>query len=227
MALGAADYVTLAAIRAEGITEAVMSDSRAESVAKAAARAVDAFCRCWFYDRTYGEGTELYLDGTGRDVLHLPAPIISIEQVACDYTGTRAFEEVQSSTYVAYDSDEDARNPKVVRISGDPNAVKVGTFDAVWPKGRRNVRLRCHLGWLEDDATPIAITRAVMRMVSHEKELIGSDYGTDARLERMGAVRSVTTHNRSVSYADVVVAGGLTGDPMVDGTLVRYRRSIL
>lgn len=227
MALGASDYVTLAAVRAEGITSTMVSDERVESIARMSARAVDAFTRCWFYDRTYGGGSELYIDGSGNEVLHLPAPIISIEQIAIDYRGDRTFEEVQATTYVAYDSPEDVRNPKVVRIDGDPSPLKLGSYDAKWPRGRRNIRLRCHLGWLEDAATPIAITRAVIRMIAHEKDLIGSDLAAESRARRKGRVTSMTTHNRSISFADAVMAGGLTGDEIVDGTLLRYRRAIL
>lgn len=223
MALDSTHYCTLADLTAEGLTTALFgTDARREELVKTASRAVDKFCRHWFHDKTYGSGTELCLDGAGRNVLRLPAPIISVESIEADFYGNRTFTAVDSSTWVAYD--DDPQDPRLVRISSANDPFDT---DPVWPKGVRNIRLQCHLGYLEDSATPLAIKRAVMRMVAHERELMSADHAVESRLIRQGQVQSKRTHNRSISFVDALLSGFLTGDPMVDNALTRYRRVVL
>jgi len=224
MALDATHYVTEADLDAEGLTEALMGGAtRREDLTSNAARMVDQFCRHWFYDRTYGVGTELYLDGRDRAVLHLPAPIVSVEKVEIDTTGLLNWGEVTLDQLRLYDSDTDWQNPKIVRVRGGSNPLTEGT-EPIFQKGARNVRIQCHLG-MRVLGAPEAIKRVVMRVLSHDRELLSDRYAAEDRAARTGSVKSHKVRERSVAYADRLFAGFVTGDPLVDNVLVRWRRS--
>ena len=234
MALTAADYVTLADLQAEGLLPGVnIADAqdptvvRTEALVRNAAKAVNRFCRHWFYDRTYAQGSELYLEGDNTAVLHLPAPLISVQLVQTDWTGQNDWQTVDAATYRAYTGEQDWQNPKLVRTSGSALPWAIVNQLPVWPRGARNVRLRCHLGMLEDGATPNAIKRCVVRMVDHERELVANRYGPDERTARQGRHRTKTVDGRAYAYADRLHAGLLTGDEMVDAVLTQYRRTVI
>lgn len=227
MALDATHYVSETELDDEGLTASVFGSSvRRERLVKAAARLVDLYCRHWFYDRTYAEGTELYLSGKGKPYLLLPAPIISVERIEVDWSDLNDWDEVDPTTYRLFDQDNDWQNPKIARIFGNLNPViHDQTRLPEWPKGKRNIRVRCHLGMTVLEA-PEAIKQAVMRIAYHDAELISDRYAEEARALRTGGVETKRVRERSITYRDRLLNGMLTGDPLVDNALTQWRRAI-
>lgn len=224
MALVAADYVSLAEIRAAGIAESTMSDDRAEQAAKIAARAIDRFCRCWFYEKSYTGSDYLYRSGAGTKHLHLPAPPIAITSVEVDYAGNRQTWDLLTSDGYEASVEGQERNPSLLRLEGQFSIYSDGSI--TWPRGKRNVRIQGTFGWLEDGATPPAIKDVMYRLIAQRKESPVAD-GADARAIRAGNIKRKQTHNREIEFIPLLMAGSATGDPFIDQTLMPYRRSVL
>lgn len=222
MALGADAYCTLADLVAEGVLADEPEgddEARYERLILSASRALDAWCRSWFWAKSYTSGAPLELNGRGGNVVRLPAPPIAVTAVkTVDRSlGTSTWETVDAAYYVVED---DPQNPSIQRFDG-----------AKWPKGPKSIRVVGSLGHLEPDeegtdATPIAIQRATIRLVALEKGPLGSRHDAQDRLERAGRIKSKSTNGRSVTFADTAMSV-YSGDEVVDATIARYRRAFL
>lgn len=213
-------YATLAEARAAGITTdrygaTLGSDVRVQALLDDASTYIDDATGWWFNART----KTLTFDGTGREVLWLPAPIISLTSVS--FSGT-AIDLTSVLRYGTVASGDSLRAARLARTGSPPG---------VWPKGRRNVVVVGSFGFTKADGSspPPEIRDACLRLVVRNVQLIAD--ATAQAERRAGATYREATDGHSAEVAGGMPGsagswrfGGITGDPEIDGTIARFRR---
>lgn len=204
-------YATAQEMRGEGIEPGAASDIRVETAIRNASALIDKFTRQWFEPRR----KLLTLDGRGVATLFLRIPIIGVERVSADGR------ELAASEYVAYSSEWDRKNPRIVRRSG------------VFPKGRANVEALGTFGFVDtsfgaDDkpiySTPEPIRWACRRLVV--LDLLSpaapryDEEATDAKTRLRLAAENTDGH--SYSLVKETRPAPFTGDADIDAILLAF-----
>jgi hypothetical protein len=148
---GGGDYVTIAEMRDEGVTESEHDDARVLKAIRDAEADLERTTRRKFYPTQ----KSIRVDGTGHRMLPLATEVIqidSIEVLAADYPTTPAT-DISAATTVVHNrhltegliNEDDREAPKLLRPLG-----------STWPVGRNNIRLTGWWGYtdLERDETP-------------------------------------------------------------------------
>jgi hypothetical protein len=196
------NYLTIADIRAEGVTVTMAADALVTAAIADVARRAEAAARTWWEART----KTLYVNGNGRERLHLDYPLITLTSLTIDdvvVTGTIVHADpVSGLTY-------QLRRPVgQVFNEGDENVVIVGSFGTVDMSGAT-------------PATPADIKWALKRWAYL---LLSKVTDEDAAQERrFMAATSVNMSGRSMSRGPVLAP--LSGDPEVDRIVTSYRRA--
>lgn len=214
-----ANIVSLAEVRAEGVSASVYSDDRVNALCTYATKYIERATGQWFEDRDL----TLYLDGRGTDVLLLPIPAIEVTSITVGTADSGASVDVDTILI-----ESAPRNPMLVMA---PSALPSGrgSLGVTFATGRRNVTVVGTFGQVESDGyggyvAPAPIKRAAIRLIIRELGLLGD---ASAQEERKRAnLRSETTDGHSYSLAEMAVSGGASGDPEVDRLLAMYRRPL-
>ena len=165
----------------------------------------------------------LLLDGQGGRILHLPIPIIELQQLQVNNSGV---DELLADV-VVYNARgfprDDRLNPKIV-IKIDRTSIFSGVNgERKFWRGYQNQLVKGKFGYTETDGTtPLRIRRALLRLVVMEIER-GDDLGAATR---PGMIVKETTDGHSISYGGTGGGGdtaSLTGDAEVDQTIADYR----
>lgn len=221
-------YITEADLVAEGIDpSAATVKPRLAGLMRHAQQQIDAVMGHWFEPRLYPESRPLRLNGSGSNILYLPAfPLeitaILIDGIGLDLGGVVIFDETFA----------DKLNPRIARVSG----FRFGSYQTEqpeWPKGTLNIGIEGTFGCCEWDETaddgqgawvpPEAIRLMAVKLVKRELLPIGSKLGDVSR--RSGMVKSETTDSHSYTLFDSAAGGmELTGDPEIDKAIPLYRR---
>lgn len=209
-----APYASLAEARAEGITEAQADDTRLNALLARASRYIDDLTGWWFEPRAFTWTT----DGLGTELLHLPAPPITLASVSVDG------DALDLADVIVYGLPTDdlahRQNPKLARRSG-----------VRWPRGRRNVVVTGSFGYVRSDGTspPDEIKDACLRLVFRMLPRLGDAAGQAARRAHEIVKETTDGHSYELGSAQSGEAGawrrsGVTGDPDLDLVLLRFRR---
>lgn len=203
-------YASVADLRAEGVTETMAADARLVSLIEEAGSTIDRITG-WFFDprlRTFN------LDGRGTPTLEPPVPPIRLDRLAIGGADL-------------------SLSPDDLVVVGSP--VNPG-FDAPrltlrrcrsFPRGRGNVTAEGLWGFTEADGTPegrtpLEIRRACMLLVLRLLHPLAGEAAADAR--NRWRVLEERTRDQSYRLEGVKNTGPFTGDPEIDGILLRYRR---
>lgn len=215
-------YCTLQDIRDEGITTTELSDERALALSTRWQQWFEAQTKNFFVPK---EAT-VDLDGDGSRMLLLPVPIINVSAL---YINDDFVTVVDPTTYAVYNSrgpvQDDRSNPRIMlkRSTTDIFAQMSGKFNI----GDRNQRIIGTWGYTESDgSTPLAVSHAVLVLVTLTKEYLPDDQIDQLISGRI--VEEVTDRHRA-KYADLVnnlKMWSPTGISEVDMALRRYKRPI-
>lgn len=203
-------YATVADLRAEGVTVAMAADDRLASLIEEAGRTIDRITG-WFFEP---RAQTLALDGRGHPTIEPPVPPIRLDRLAVGDTDL-------------------SLSPDDLVVVGSP--VNPG-FDAPrltlrrcrsFPRGRGNVTAEGLWGFTEPDGTaegrtPLEIRRACMLLVLRLLHPLAGEASTDAR--NRWRILEERTRDQSYRLDGVKETGPFTGDPELDGVLLRYRR---
>jgi hypothetical protein len=203
-------YATVADLRAEGVTEAMAPDARLASLIEEAGSTIDRITG-WFFEPRAQTFT---LDGRGHPTIEPPVPPIRLDRLAV--------------------GDMDlSLSPDDLVVVGAP--VNPG-FDSprltlrgcsTFPRGKGNITAEGLWGFTEPDGTPegrtpLEIRRACMLLVLRILHPLAGESSTDAR--NRWRILEERTRDQSYRLDGVKDTGPFTGDPEVDGILLRYRR---
>ena len=241
-------YTTIAALRAEGVTEAQADDARLTLLISLVSTLIDRYT-----GRTFEPVAKtITVDGHGGRALLLHEPIISIDSItilAGDFAGPG--EPIDLENVRIYNrhltenlsNPDDRKNPKIEWFRSEANDFDGWTtrsnfspFD-LFPRGRQNIEITGTFGYTDWDGTPEGktpdlIEHAAKLMVIRQLPLLSA---TDDREDAAGArpIVSIKTRDQEVRYASPNAnpvpfqsAGHFTGVPEIDNILAMFVRPI-
>jgi hypothetical protein len=210
-------YCTIQDLRAEGL-RCQDGDARIEALIEEWSDWIDDVTGWWFEQRDI----TLLVDGTGTNVLFLPAPIIAVTLVerVWHLSDPDQTIEVESDWYVVYDRRpwtsgiDDRWHPKLELLSETSDGLQVG----IWARGQQNYSVAGSFGFLDKNGnTPPAIRRACIDLVlAHSKPA--------RRRGRSAAdLRERTVQGRAEKYGGPLSSNTASGIPEVDRVLAKYQ----
>lgn len=159
-------YITVADIRALGITDVMFPDSAVLAAIKTWQQFIERACRQWFYPLEL----EMNVDGTDSDAIHFGVPVINISVLKINGS-TAALDPKYYRVYNSLISPSDRQNPRV-KLIDQPGArpdiytapIKDGRLQFRY--GRQNQYIKGVFGYIEPDGSPpFLIQRALTKLV--------------------------------------------------------------
>jgi len=210
--------VTLAQVRAEGLTVAQASDAKVTEAIQLASDLVERLCRTSFTTQTYTTAAPLLLNGTGHDTIWFDDRVRTVTEIGiqtADGTQQTAYNATSYRLFASRTpSARDFRNPKVQRLGA-----------RTFREGLLNVYLAGTVGTTElvggVESVPLLIQRAVLILVIQDFAWLLTD---DARQKmRLGRfVKSQTTEGHRYVLSDIAFSGAYSGIREVDRILRLY-----
>lgn len=239
-------YTTVAALREEGVTVSMASDTRLQTLIERVSHQIDLFTGRFFEPRSL----TLRVDGHGSHILQLEHPIISIDDVAVlevdPFASPNATLDIDD--LVIYNrhlsqgllDPDDRENPRIEFFSSeyryrDAYGASANFILNRFPQGAQNIEVDGVFGYTEPDGspqgrTPLLIQHAANLMVIRELPLLtASDDRDDARSR--GRITKIKTRDQEVNFATGASTGAphqsvghFTGDPEIDNILASFMR---
>lgn len=232
-------YVTIADIRALGITVPMASDDLVLATIQTWQQFIERVCRQWFYPLEL----EMELDGTDSDAIHFGVPVISISVLRLN-GDSAALDPKYYRIYNNLSSPADRQNPRV-KLIDNPNGVRdIYTAPLKDGKlrfrfGRQNQYIKGVFGYVETNGgPPLLIKRALTKLVVEK-------LATPVFVDPMnpptmspplmsGVILEEWTDGHKVKYAQAggelkpraPGLAGITNDPEVLGILRLYKAPI-
>lgn len=207
--LGAADtYIAVSDVRAAGANANPPDDGTIQASICLWQQVLERVTRQWFRPIT----TSFYLDGTDSDTLHLPVPIISIDELRLN--GSE--DALDSGRYRVYDGivlPDDRKNPRIKLIDSMEYKRDIYTAPDRYSrsrffKGRQNQYVSGTFGYVEaDGSTPLPIKRALLKLVLRDlgNPLVPGTSGLIPPPLTSGVVSEEWTDGHKIKYQ---VSGG-------------------
>lgn len=227
-------YVTVAEMRAEGVTTAMASDSKITSAVALAQEYFEFQTHLFFNLQT---NLTIRLDGNGTPILELPAPAQAITSVTVD--GQSVTEIVDPSSlpstgeFVNYNSreEDDYWFPRLEMYGGLPTRLErafyygssmpytITNTRSIWPWGKKNILIVGDFGFVEaDGTTPLLVKQAVMRLAIQKLKPL-------ATVNPLGGFfQSETLGSYSYSVSADVKLGGFSNDSVINEIITNYTR---
>ena len=182
------------------------------------------------------------LTGSGTPMQILDEPVIAVEDVfaasGAEEVDLVAYDRTSYRVYNrhldGYLADDDRFCPKLLRL-GAASSGETYALDC-WPDGtgEHNLLVKGIWGFTDPDPdpngarvllghTPDEIAQVVASLVYRHRR---DPLLVDAMAQNPGNVKSVKTRSQAITFGTAVQAGGesLTGDPVLDRILIRYRK---
>lgn len=238
-------YCTIADLRDEGVTLAMLSDLRAQKLITRATRYIDRFTGRFFTPKQL----TVRIDGRGGRKLHLGDPIIAVQTVDIIFDSVSpSTSPIDTNFLKVYNrhisqnltSPDDRENPLLEFVhDSDIMGVPASIFSGIsfrnltWPKGPQNIRITGLFGYTDYDGslygkTPELIQEACMRLVIRNMTPLAT---AGSNPLPAGPIVKEKTRDQEVQYANLVgTAGksyqfaGFSGDPAIDMILLDFSR---
>lgn len=225
-------YVSLAEMRAVGVSSTIASDTTVLTLIAAYQGFIEDRCRQWFQPRR----AEMLLDGNDTAIMPLGVPIISVSAL---YANDDFVNELPADSYVVYsgrgNSPDDRRNPRVKLVSGewlfDPyRAPSVRSSGLKFGLGKQNQKLVGTFGFVErDGSTPALIKRAIMKLVKQACVPGQGIAGSTSVGVGAGALKREVVDKNEREYFAAATPMAITPnlavvkDPEIDGIIAQYK----
>lgn len=227
-------YTTLQDVRDAGLSQADYPDDDVNAAIDLWSAFIDRATGQWFEERA----ATFYLDGTDSDLIALPVPIISINEIRINDDSAA----LDTSLYRVYNGrgpmPDDRKHPRIQLVdlsnrSRDIYLAPDRTKRLMFRKGRQNIYVDGSFGYLEaDDSTPPLIERACLKLVI--EKLTNPVYDTAPTPPPplvSGIVLEEWTDGHRLKYAQAGGAynsrapglSGITSDPEILDILKLYR----
>ena len=196
-------YVSVAEMRAVGVTVEMATDPALEASIRANQQFINRATRQWFNPRSL----TLELDGNSTDTLLLPIPIISVSSMRIN-DSAYVLDPSSYRVYNGRDLPDDRQNPRIKLRRGDVNIFSnpgPPSRGLVFRKGRQNQHITGVFGYTEaDGSTPDLIKRALTLLVVEKisNPVLGPPVG-DPAAGPTGAVLRETTDGHTIQYTFV------------------------
>jgi hypothetical protein len=215
------NYLTLADIRAEGITVGELSDDRANLLIAGWEQWFEKASGNFFVSQTL----DLYFDGDGSRLLQLPVPIIECTAL---YINDDFTTPLDSSQYVVYNRrgpvQDDRKNPRIKLKRSSSSSIYSAAGGSCFAMGDQNVLVSGEWGYTEsDDSVPSAVSRAILILVL---TTMGQMSDSDIDQLKAGRVVEEVTDRHRIQYSDLydrLKKWAPTGLTEVDLALQMYR----
>jgi len=228
-------YVTVAEVRAEGVTAGMATDARIEQMVALAQAYFEAQTLMFFNLR---EAMSIRLDGTGSPVLELPAPAQVVTSVTVD--GQTVTEVIDPSNppstgaFVNYnDREEDDYWFPRLEMYGGPltrlerafyygssNQPYTSNVRSTWPWGKKNVLVVGDFGFVEEDgSTPMLVKNAIIRLTIPRLTILSAVNPMDS----MKMSESLGSYSYSLG-GNAQNMWGFVNDPVVADIIGNYTR---
>jgi hypothetical protein len=177
---------------------------------------IERFCLQFFEPRTFSDTISLadypslHLDGSGRNILPLPLPIISLNSVTEDSDSIALTDIIIYNRYYP----DDRYRPRL-QYEHRYN---------IFPRGNQNIVLDGVFGFVEKDGTtPADLQEAAIKMMLFELAPFVGKAGF--KLPRIGVITQEMADKYSYKIQPGETLNGVTGVPEIDKVLYKYRRS--
>lgn len=230
-------YISVADVRAAGITTAMVSDSAVQAAIEVWQAFLERACRQWFYPRLL----TFRFDGTDSDTIHFGVPIISVDHVKIN----NSTDKLDPSYYKVYGMGDnpvgdDRHNPRIKLIGADDDLsiytapMIVGGRRLKFRKGRQNQEVKGTFGYVEaDGSTPPLIKHALLKLVIEKltHPVFGTFSGGEAS-PLMAQVLEEETDGHRMKYAVSAPSprkpglSGVTSDQEILDIIRLYRAPI-
>lgn len=231
-------YITIADIRALGITIPMASDATVQAAIDTWQQFIERVCRQWFYPLEL----VLSLDGTDSDAIHFGVPAISISELRLNGDSVA----LNPSYYRVYSNNSaypaDRQNPRIKLIDSGQRGIYTAPMKdgrLQFRFGRQNQYIKGMFGYVEaDGSTPLLIKRALTKLVV---EKLSTPVFVDPMNPPVvqpplvtGVILEEWTDGHKIKYAQAggelnpraPGLAGITNDPEVLGILRLYKAPI-
>lgn len=196
---GTADhYISVADVRAEGITVDQASDVKVLSYIDLYQQFLERACRQWFVPKQL----TIKADGNDSDLLPFGVPIIQVDYLKLN-NSSEALDTGYYKVYNARYYPDDRRNPRI-KLIGPDSAQSIYTAPMSngrlkFRRGYQNQEVKGIFGFTESDgSTPALIKRALLKLVC--QKLLEKVYDPGSVGVAAGPITSETTDGHSISY---------------------------
>lgn len=232
-------YITVADIRALGITQVMFPDSAVLAAIKTWQQFIERATRQWFYPLEL----EMWVDGTDSDAIHFGVPVISISELRLN-GDTAPLNPNYYRVYNSLISPADRQNPRVKLIDSftgnrDIYTAPIKDGKLQFRFGRKNQYIKGVFGYIEPDGSvPWLIKRALTLLVVEKlTKPVFIDPANPPPLPPplfSGVVIEEWTDGHKIKYAQsggelnprAPGLAGITDNPEVLGILKLYRAPI-
>jgi len=216
-------YTSVEKIRADGVDEDEHSDPVVENSIAFSSEYIDRVCNQFFELRE----DIRYFDGNGYDQLDLDVPLMALTKMEWQEFGN-AWQNGSLNDFRVYNRiPQDQSYPRIKIFDSSSRSLQFRSL-GVFPKGTLNVRVTGQWGFVEPDGaggfkTPLMIERSCRIMAIVWLASISDGSLLDV-LQKYGLTKERTKHH-AIEIAENMAAGNLTGLPMVDNMLRRFKRT--
>ena len=152
--MGLYDLTTIALCRAEGITTDMVGNARLGAIIELASAYIAKATGQWFRPRAFTADDPLKLDGSGGRILHLPAPVLTLDSVSDEGDAIAVSDLVVYNRQFGQYGDE-RLNPRIewkaqaYVVTGLLMPTYSRAQATLWDKGAQNVWLAGTFGFLD------------------------------------------------------------------------------
>mgnify|MGYP001240412518 CR=1 FL=1 len=233
-------YTTVQAMRDEGVTTGMASDSKLQGLIRVASQMIDRWTGRWFEPRS----RTFIVDGPGADTVMLNHPICAISDIQflssdldtggpVELAGVRIYNRHLTQLLL---SPDDRENP---RLEWATDFVQRHCPWPYWPRGNQNIQITGIFGYTDPDgvspygSTPVLIEQACKMLVVRLLTPLGNaqaqqDQALANRITKMRTRdQEITWAAPSTSGGGGTAGGAMSGDIAIDRILAGYVRPML
>lgn len=194
---------------------------------------IDRHTRQWFNKRTFDSSNPVKIEGNNSQILFLPVPIISIDEIRKNGS-TMALDQSFYRAAMSRTIPDDRRNPTIKLIADSDDVLFISA--GLWMRGTIT-EIEGSFGFLEPDgSTPRPIVRATTKLaLIYATKSLGEAAEQASTSNGLGPLKREKTDFHEIEYHNPNVGGGksvsvgtgLSGDDEVDDIIAAYKGPII
>lgn len=214
-------YIIVDALRTDGVLEDEFSNSTCQDAIDFSSEYIDRVCLQFFEERT----DSIEFDGTGSKLLVLDTPLLEMTKLEWQYSAG-SWDDIDTSNFKVYNRiPQDQSYPRIEIFEGSRDRLQTSSL-GVFPEGALNIRVTGKWGFVEKDGSSYIIPRMIQKCCKIMSVVWMNSISDDSLIEilRTYGVYKERTKHHSYEVVEAMSNGELTGIPMVDLMLRRFKR---